>query len=242
MDGQSSSALTLAVVIPVFNEEANIAVVTAEWMAALDRNVGPGYEILLLNDGSTDGTAAVLDRIASEAGDRVRVVHKGNSGHGRTCRAGYELALASGAEWVLQIDSDGQCDPVFFEKVWAARAEGNCVFGERVRRDDGQGRVMVSTFCRWAVRLRTGMALRDPNVPYRLIHAPILSRALNRVPPEVDLQNVAIAVAIARDPEARCRYIPIHFRARQGGINSLNYQRIIKLGLHLLRDLSYVKS
>src|SRR2546425_92097 len=82
-----------------------------EWFSYL-RIVSSNFVFFAINDGSKDETAKILASLRAELGPRLRVVNKTNSGHGLTCREGYELALAEGTEWIFQIDSDGQCDPV----------------------------------------------------------------------------------------------------------------------------------
>ena len=129
------SAAELAVVIPVYNEAANIAAVLEEWFSCL-RIVCPNFILFAINDGSKDETAQVLEPLQNQLGDRFRLINKTNSGHGLTCREGYELALAEGVEWIFQIDSDGQCDPAFFPSFYTHREECDGVFGYRRTRDE----------------------------------------------------------------------------------------------------------
>lgn len=225
----------LAAVMPVYNEAANIAAVLEEWFTCF-RIVCPNFILLVVNDGSTDDTANILAALQDKFDDRLRVVNKPNSGHGLTCREGYELALAEGAEWIFQIDSDGQCDPAFFHTLYRNRTDCDCVFGYRRTRDDGVGRVIVSYCCRLALWLVTGTYLTDPNVPYRLMRANALKKALHRVPADFELQNIALTFALKQQPASDWKYVPIHFRARRGGENSINYRKIAKMGINLLRD------
>jgi glycosyltransferase involved in cell wall biosynthesis len=226
----------LAVVMPVYNEAHNIVAVVREWFAVL-AEIAPRFSLFVINDGSKDGTTAALSSLAAELGPRLRIVEKGNSGHGRSCRHGYELALNEGATWVFQIDSDGQCDPVYFAQFYHDRAQYDCIFGYRRTRDDGLGRLMISRCCRGLLWLLTGTHCRDPNVPYRLVRAGALRRALRRVPRDVDLHNIALTIALEREAGLRWKYWPIHFRARQGGENSINYRKIAQMGFAFLRDL-----
>jgi glycosyltransferase involved in cell wall biosynthesis len=230
----------LITVIPVYNESANIESVVEEWVACLKAEVGE-FQIILLNDGSTDNSAEVLAGLAATHGDALRVVNKANSGHGRTCRMGYDLALEAGAPWVFQIDSDGQCDPVHFHDFWTRRDLFDCIYGIRTIRDDGVGRIFVSFCCRVLVWLAAGIYIRDPNVPYRLMRAEVLRDALRTVPIDFDVQNVALSLALQKLGNVRWEFIPIHFRARQGGKNSINYRKIITLGFHTIRDLRRVR-
>ncbi len=234
MTSPQVSAAELAVVMPVYNEAANIAVVLGEWFSCL-QIVCPNFILFAINDGSKDQSARVLASFHNQLGHRLRIVNKANSGHGLTCREGYELALAEGAEWIFQIDSDGQCDPKFFNSFYANRAECDCVFGYRRTRDDGLGRTIISRCCQLVLWLLTGRYLVDPNVPYRLMRAGALRKALRRVPSDFDLQNIGLTFAL-RQQELTWKFFPIHFRGRRGGENSINYRKIAKMGIDFLHD------
>jgi dolichol-phosphate mannosyltransferase len=226
------SAERLAVVIPVYNEEAAAPAVVREWGAAL-RALGVEFEVLAVDDGSVDGSAAAL---ASCGEPCLRALRQANAGHGAACRAGYGAALESGAAWVLQIDSDGQCDPAYFAALWSRRADCDCVFGRRIRRDDGMVRVLVSAVCSAAASALAGVNAADVNVPYRLMRRDALARALTAIPETFSLQNVALTAALLRIPGLRWAWIPIRFRRRAAGQNSLNMARIARLGLTLPRQ------
>jgi glycosyltransferase involved in cell wall biosynthesis len=236
MNARSPVAPELAVVMPIYNEETSISAVLREWFDCL-RIVCPNFTVLAINDGSTDGTGKILASLGEEFGSQLRVLNKANSGHGMSCREGYEIALAGGAEWIFQTDSDGQCDPVFFYTLFRHRSQYDCVFGYRRSRDDGAARKFVSWGCRLLVWFVSGSYLKDPNVPYRLIRAGVLRKALRRVPVDLDLQNIGLAVALNRESDLRWKYFPIHFRARQGGKSCINYSTILRTGLNLFRDL-----
>jgi glycosyltransferase involved in cell wall biosynthesis len=236
---RASDPLELALVMPVFNEADNVPAVVREWFESLERS-GAHFVFFAVNDGSTDNTADALVSLVQELGPRLRIVTKVNSGHGLSCREGYELALAEGAQWVFQVDSDGQCDPAFFRGFYARRAEHDCLFAYRETRDDGWGRVAVSFCCRMLLCLWTGIYFRDPNVPYRLIRAGALRTALRMIPVDFDLQNIALTFALNREPNLRWKHLPIHFRARRSGKNSLSYRKIMKMGANLLRDLGRI--
>lgn len=238
MNEQSTPGLV--VVMPIYNEEANISDVISEWLPALEASGRP-FQLLAIDDGSKDHTLEILGKLACEHPGKVVVVSKTNSGHGRTCRHGYELALQSGAEWVLQIDSDGQCDPGYFAQFWSHTPQADCVFGFRKTRGDGLARKIISRTCGFLSSLVAGAALQDANVPYRLMRTEALARALDKVPADFDVQNIALSVALKRCPNLRWAYVPIHFRDRQGGINSINIRKIAAMGWKMLRELRRVK-
>lgn len=235
-----TSEMELAVVMPVYNEEANIETVLNEWMAELSR-LDISFSILAVNDGSRDGTGAALKRQAERFPVQVIAIDKTNAGHGRACRAGYDRAVQGGAAWTLQIDSDGQCDPRFFAAFWQERDEADCVFGLRTSRDDGPLRSLVSGLCRLATSALTGIDLKDANVPYRLVRTAVMAQALARIPEDFDMQNVALTATLKRDRSLRWKYVPIHFRDRQGGTNSINLRRIAAMGWQLMRTFHRIR-
>lgn len=230
----------LAVVVPIYNESATIGTVVGEWQAVFDL-LGIAYTFVLVNDGSRDDTMTVLRQLETAHADRFVVLDKPNAGHGRSCRLGYDLAAMSEVEWVLQIDSDGQCDPAYFEAFWARRQDADCVFGVRKDRDDGFLRKVTSQICRAGSSLLSGMDLRDPNVPYRLMRTRTLRAALARIPTDFNIHNVALTYTLRRDKAVRWAYVPIHFRDRQGGSNSINVLRVTQWGVEMLLELRRLK-
>ncbi|MDD5349519.1 MAG: glycosyltransferase family 2 protein [Chthoniobacteraceae bacterium] len=230
----------LILVMPIYNEEANITQVISEWLPVLS-NLGIRYELFAINDGSKDRTLPILQSLACEHPGNIVVIDKPNSGHGRSCRAGYERALERSARWILQIDSDGQCDPSYFPSFWSQREEADCVFGFRSTRGDGLVRKLISRSCGVLSSLVSGVNVRDANVPYRLMRNEALAQALPRVPADFDVQNIALTVALKRCQGIRWRYVPIHFRDRQGGVNSINIRKIAKMGWKMLNELRRVQ-
>jgi len=79
--------------------------------------------------------------------------------------------------------------------------------------------------------------LKDANVPYRLVRTSALKEALSRIPDDFDMQNVALTLRLKRDASLRWKYVPIHFRDRQGGTNSINIRSIARMGWRLLVSL-----
>jgi glycosyltransferase involved in cell wall biosynthesis len=231
----------LAIVVPVYNESATIESVIGSWMQQLDKQ-GIDYQFILLNDGSSDSTIDVLKRLEATHPRRIIVVDKTNSGHGRTCRLGYDAAVASPrVEWILQIDSDGQCDPAYFPEFWMSRDDADCVFGKRVQRDDGPARAFTSRLCRLGATLLSGRDMTDPNVPYRLIRRDTMANALKRIPASFNIHNVALTFILKKTPDVRWAYVPIRFRERQGGSNSINLMNVAHWGTDMLLELRRLK-
>lgn len=104
------------VVMPVYNEAACIREVCAEWLAAL--RARGNSALLLVDDGSTDGTGETLDRLANEH-PALTVIRQPDVGHGQAVLRGNRAALETGCEWVFQVDSDGQLDAGDFSRLWS---------------------------------------------------------------------------------------------------------------------------
>ena len=230
----------LWVVLPVYNEAAAIERVLAEWRPVLEVT-GSDFLLLVVDDGSTDGTSGILERLAA-ADPRLRIVRQANSGHGAACLHGYRLATLAepGPDFVLQIDSDGQCDPADFAELWNARAEHPLQLGNRRRREDGALRAATSQLLALLVSLAAGRFIRDANVPFRLIRTDVLARALERLEPPgsgrtVELANAALAVVAAEIEEPR--WVPIRFRRRFAGQSHYRFGRMAGLAAGLLRWL-----
>jgi dolichol-phosphate mannosyltransferase len=237
--GQNIQA-QLVVVMPIYNEAANIAAVISAWSEELRKSNIP-FQIVALDDGSRDETHQILLGLERENAEFLCVVNKPNAGHGSTCRIGYDIAAHSSAEWVLQIDSDGQCEPKYFTDFWAKREVADCIFGLRTSRDDGLARILTSAICRAGSSLICGRDLKDANVPYRLIRREALQRALANIPPNFNIHNVALTYVLKKLPGVRWQYVEIHFPDRQGGMNSINLLKVITWGAEMLLELLRIR-
>lgn len=225
--------------MPVYNEEANIRTVIAQWHPVVE-GIGPDSRLVLIDDGSKDQTysiAAGLKDIYPQL-----VIHtKENQGHGPTVLRGYRYAIRHGADYVFQTDSDGQTLPSEFSKFWRNRGKCGLLLGNRVKREDGLGRVFVSN-----VALRTVLLAvfhvweKDANTPYRLMRCSQLKEVLRKVPGNFFLANVLITM-IYRKNGMGISYYPITFRKRQGGENTLDMKRIFRIGLQAVRQFVVLK-
>jgi len=219
-------------VVPVYNEEDAIVPVLTEWRAELERTVGGGrFAILVVDDGSTDATPS---RLAGVAWPELRVHRHSNRGHGQSCLAGYIEAAKTGAPYLFQIDSDGQCDPAGFARVWERRRNAPAIYGRRITRDDGLARRLISRVLRLSLKVARRTRLNDTNVPFRLYDAPLAAATARRIPPDFSLANIAMALLL--EP-AGFEEVPIHFRDRMGGHPTVRLWGFVPKALRLHRDL-----
>lgn len=225
--------------MPVYNEQASVRKVAMEWFQEVE-NWTEHFTFLAINDGSCDKTGEVLERVQQQLGERFEIRTNENKGHGKSCQEGYRAAIDRGIPWILQIDSDGQCDPQYFFRFWRMRNNFDIIYGVRTRRDDGWRRVLASWILRATLLAAARVWCEDANVPYRLMRTEILGDKLDRIPADFFLSNVALAVLLKRDGCVRHGRIPIRFRERYGGEPSV---RLGKFGekafelIHQLRNL-----
>jgi glycosyltransferase involved in cell wall biosynthesis len=186
----AAGSVPLSVTMPVYNEEGAIVQAIAE----VQQNVldlVPGAELVVVNDGSKDGTGRLLDEAAAKD-DRIRVIHQKNSGHGGALMAA--LSAASG-ERVLLMDSDRQIGLERFPAAWAELEKGrDGVFGLRRRRYDPKLRLMLSRFIRGVLHLLFGVRIHDANVPYKLLRRAIWEEARQCIPPGTLAPSLFLAI------------------------------------------------
>jgi hypothetical protein len=169
--------LDLVLVLPVYNEEDCIVAVMREWTTMLS-HLGIRYQMIVLNDGSKDRTAA---RLAEFSGDsHVQVIDKANAGHGPTVLQGYRLAVDR-AIWAFQCDSDNEMPADHFPELWARREHYDALFGTRTDRVQTLPRKIVSAASRMTVRILFGPGVVDVNTPYRLMRCSVLKQIIEQI-------------------------------------------------------------
>lgn len=229
----------LYIVIPAYNEEENIENVINDWYPIVEQYHGDGESrLVVINDGSKDGTQKILERLMSEKPMLVAIT-KENSGHGATVLYGYHYALRHKADYIFQTDSDGQTSPEEFHEFWEEKEKYDMVIGHRNKREDGGQRVFVTKVLKVVIRLCFHVSVTDANTPFRLMNARVLGENIHLVPVDFNLSNVIISVIYARK-NLRVKYIPITFKPRQGGTNSINMKKIVKIGKQALKDFRVI--
>jgi glycosyltransferase involved in cell wall biosynthesis len=208
-----SAEKRVLVIIPAWNEAASIADVIAEIHDQL-----PAYDVLVVNDGSTDGT----ERVALAAGARV-VSLPYNLGVGGAMRLGYRYADENDYDIALQIDADGQHDPRYVPQLVDALGEASLVIGARFA---GEGDYQVRGPRRWAMtllsRVLSRMAkttLSDTTSGLRACDREIIRLFAHWYPVEYLGDTVETLVRVIRlgHPVAQ---VPVAMRPRAAGMPS----------------------
>lgn len=149
----------LSIVVPVYNEVDNVALLH-ESIAGAVRDLGRPAEIILVNDGSTDGTEQALDGLAA-SDRRVTVVHlRRNFGQSAAMAAGFDRARG---DIVVAMDADLQNDPADIPTLLARLDEGYDVVSgwRRERQDPWLTRRLPSNVANWLISWMTGVHLHD---------------------------------------------------------------------------------
>ena len=149
------------VVVPTYNECNNLPRLTERILAQ-----EPGFDVLVVDDNSPDGTGAVADQIAA-AHPAVHVLHRpGKQGLGRAYVAGFKWALAQGYDYVCQMDADHSHSPDQLPSLLTAAKDYDVVLGSRYLGgirvlDWDMTRLLISSFGNWYARSITGLCFSD---------------------------------------------------------------------------------
>ena len=220
------NAMDLSVVVPVYNEEENLEPLIHEIRSVLDP-LGKRYELILVDDGSTDGTYGVLSRL-HEAEPRLKVLRfKRNFGQTAAVAAG--LAYAQG-EVIVAMDGDGQNDPEDIPALLEKLEEGfDLVSGWRSpRRDPFWSRQLPSRIANGLISWMTQVKLHDYGCTLKAIRREVakdlkLYGEMHRFIP-----------AIAFERGARIAEIKVHHRPRRWGRSKYGIARTFRVILDLL--------
>jgi glycosyltransferase involved in cell wall biosynthesis len=163
----------LSIFFPAFNDSATIAsLVIAAVQTA--RRLTPDFEVLVVNDGSSDPTASVADELG-RIYPEVRIIHhERNRGYGGALRSGFSNATK---ELVFYTDGDGQYDPRELELLWPHMQGGvDLVNGYKISRSDPLHRIVIGRIYHHTVKLLFGLRVRDVDCDFRLMRRAIFDR------------------------------------------------------------------
>lgn len=209
--------------MPVYNEEdAIVAAVDDVQRHVLD--LVQSADLMVVDDGSRDGTGALLDRIAA-ADPRVRVIHQANGGHGHAVLTGLK---ATTSDYVFLIDSDRQIPLDDFQRAWAQIGAGcDAVFGVRRRRFDPKFRLYLSRLVRESVNVLFRVRLQDANVPYKLFRRAVWTHVSECVPDDTLAPSMFLAI-VAKSRGYNILEIDVTHKERDTGEVSLRHFKLLK--------------
>ncbi len=228
----------LYIVMPAYNEEANIESVISAWYPVLEGK-GEGSRLVVADSGSADKTHEIL-LFLKEKYPKLEVLPDTLKQHGPKLIALYKYAIEKNADFIFQTDSDGQTDPAEFSAFWDLRNEYDAILGNRVVRGDGKSRKFVENFLCFLLRIHFGVKVKDSNAPFRLMRSSLVGKYVGRFKEDYNLPNVMLTTFFAYYKE-KYTLREITFKPRQGGKNSINIKKIIKIGWAALADFRAFK-
>lgn len=228
----------LYVVLPAYNEEVNIETVVKSWYEVL-KGKDESSRIVIADSGSNDKTHEILTELQKDFPNLVILSETGRY-HGEKVIALYDYAIKSGADWIFQTDSDGQTNPDEFEAFWELRSEYDGIFGMRTIRGDGKSRAFVEKVVCRLLKFYFGVNVPDANAPFRLMKSEILKKYLYWLSPDYNIPNIMITTYFSHYRE-KTTFKEISFKPRQGGVNSINILKIIKIGWKALWEFKKFK-
>ncbi|MEY4094163.1 MAG: Undecaprenyl-phosphate 4-deoxy-4-formamido-L-arabinose transferase [Acidobacteriota bacterium] len=157
----------LSVFFPAYNDAGTIAslVITSVKVAA---TLTDDYEVIVINDGSKDDTAKILDELARVYPEHVRIVHHAqNRGYGGALRSGFATATK---DLVFYTDGDAQYDPSEMTLLWQQmRDDVDWVNGWKISRSDPMHRIIIGRLYHHYVKMLFGLKVRDVDCDFRLM-------------------------------------------------------------------------
>lgn len=206
----------MAVAIPAYNEAEGIGGFVQEIDRALAPHVS-ALRIVVVDDCSADGTRRVLeDARPSLSGTLELVSNPVNRGHGPSVLDAYRRALASGPDYVLQVDGDGQFHGSDLRRLLVLlKDDAHAVSGVRRFRQDPWFRMAMTRLLRSYVHISFGVPARDPNCPLRGYDSELLRDLLAVLPDDCLIPNLYLTVVASRRGVALLE-VDVSHRVRRG--------------------------
>lgn len=234
-DVNSLARPLLSVVVPVFNEEANVAPLVGEVVAVLRGKIP--FEIVYVDDRSSDGSLQALVSLKREVPELRVLGHATQSGQSTAIRTGVEAARA---DWVATLDGDGQNDPADLPKLLAARDAAapdiKLFAGWRVQRQDSASKRWAS---RWANAIRSRM-LRD-DTPDTGCGIKLFERKAFLALPYFDHMHRYLPALMQR-AGWKAVSVAVSHRSRSAGVSKYNNLQRAWVGLRDLRGVAWLIS
>ena len=232
------------VVLPTYNERENLEPLVTAVRSVLG-GVAPDHVILVVDDASPDGTGELADTLAARD-PRVRVLHRPRKdGLGQAYVAGFEVALAGGAELVVEMDADFSHDPSHLPALIGAARHADLVLGSRYVagggiRNWGRLRTFVSRGGCWYARTVLGVGVRDLTGGFKCFRRPVLEALDLRT---IRSQGYAFQVELtyrALQLGFRVTELPIVFADRRVGQSKMS-RRIVLEAIWMIPALRFKK-
>ena len=226
MPRTAARAPGLSIFFPAYNDSGTIAslVIAARQTAA---RLTDDFEVIVVNDGSADATAQIVEELARTYPDVKVVHHPRNRGYGAALRSGFAAATR---ELVFYTDGDAQYDPSEMSILWhALRSDVDIVNGYKISRSDPAHRVLIGRVYHHTVKLLFGLRVRDVDCDFRLLRRSIFDRvSLERSSGVICLEMMKKI----QDAKFAIAEVPVHHYHRVYGKSQFfNFRRLVKTAM-----------
>lgn len=226
-----SPSIYLSVVMPAYNERESLLDAVAEIERVILSRI-PHSELIVVNDGSTDQTGAILDRLARDHSN-IRAIHQANAGHGPALIRGISEARGT---FIFVLDSDRQIPVEEFQKLWGQIEHHDAVFGVRTRRDDPLVRLVLTRLVRLAIFVLFQVYIRDSNSPFKLFRQSLWLQFRPLITERTRIPSLLFAIYSRRHRFRVCE-IEVAHRRRTTGIPSLRLFKLLRFSGYALFEL-----
>jgi glycosyltransferase involved in cell wall biosynthesis len=213
---------------PAYNDGGTIPSMVLTALLTM-RQVSDDYEVVVVNDGSADYTADVLEELATRYPELRVIHHPHNQGYGAALRTGFS---AASKEWLFYTDGDAQYDPCELAALVAALdGDVDVVNGYKIMRHDPLSRRIIGRLYHHFVRMAFGFKLRDVDCDFRLIRRSIF----DEIELESDTGTICLEM-VKKFQDAGCVFaeVPVHHYHRQYGVSQFfNWRRLVRTARHL---------
>ncbi len=192
----------LSCVFPAWNEEENIGPLLEETLASLPA-LADDFDVVVVDDGSTDGTASVVRGVAERDGHVRLVAHPSNLGYGHALRSGLTHSRGDAVAWV---DGDRQFRIADLARLVERWDEADIVAGHRVRRADPWHRLVIARVYHVVLRFVFGIRLHDVDCAFKLYRRAVI----DTIVPKLESGGAfASAELLIRAQNAGCRIVEV---------------------------------
>ncbi len=236
MAAEAPRTPSLTVFFPAYNDSGTIASLVIRAVQIASR-LTPDFEVIVVNDGSSDATREVADELARTYPQVRAIHHSKNRGYGGALRTGFSAATK---DLIAYTDGDAQYDPTELEALWQRLTpDVDVVNGYKISRSDPLHRIVIGRVYHHAVRLLFRLRVRDVDCDFRLMRREIF----NRVRLERDTGVICLEMMRKiQDAGFRIVEVPVHHYHRTHGQSQFfNFRRVfstvvdvLKLWIHLV--------
>lgn len=222
---------SISAIFPAYNDGGTIAsMVSTAWIAC--RQVTDDFEIIVVNDGSSDYTADVLNELKQRYTELRVITHEKNRGYGGALRSGFSAAVK---DWVFYTDGDSQYNPLeMIELVKALRDDVDAVNGYKISRNDSFIRMLIGRSYHHLVKLLFKIHIRDVDCDFRLIPRRVLDQV------KLTSDSGAICLEMVKkieDAGYRFAEMPVNHYSRKYGISQFFIPSRVLHTLQQIADL-----